>query len=158
VTPRLLGPLESEEEGNMILRKTGNYLPFDTAYHPKKLGYPNTADCCMLGLIFTLKQSQATAVSKSFTAVEGFHCAARPLENNTTVCISWLCNRFPRREMAQGHSHTIKINVSAVYQEALGSQNSTAATHVLAGSLVSTDMWFRIPYFYYFRTAASLGN
>ena len=88
MTPRLLGPLESEEEGNTILRKTGNYLPYDTAYHPKKkLGYPNTADCCMLGLIFTLQLSHAMAVSKSFTAVEGFHCAARPLQNNTTVCM-----------------------------------------------------------------------
>jgi hypothetical protein len=50
VTPRFLEPLESEEEGNTILRKTGNYLPFDTAYHPPKIGYPNTADCCMFGL------------------------------------------------------------------------------------------------------------
>ena len=83
---------------------------------------------------------------RDFTAQQGHYKITR-----LYVCISWLCNRFPKREMAQGHSHTIKINVSAVYQEALGSQHSTAAPHVLADSLVSTDMWLRIPY-YYFRT------
>jgi len=88
------------------------------------------------------------AVCKSPTAVEGLHCAARPPQNNMTICISWLCNRFPKREMAQGQSHTIKINVYAVYQEALGSQHSTAASYVRTGSLVSTDMWLRFPYFW----------
>lgn len=101
----------------------------------------------MLGHIFRLQLSHAMAVSKSSTAVEGLHCAARPPLNNMTVCISWLCNRFPKREMAQGQSHTIKINVSTVYQEALGSQHSTAVPNVRAGSLISTGMWLRIPYF-----------
>jgi len=102
----------------------------------------------MLGHIFALQLSHAMAVSKSSTAVEGLHYAARPPQNNMTVCISWLCNRFPKREMAQGQSHTIKTNVSAVYQEALGSQHSTAAPYVHTGSLVSTDMRLKIPYFW----------
>jgi hypothetical protein len=101
----------------------------------------------MLCHIFTLQLSHAMAGSKSSTAVGGLHCAARPPQNYVGVCISWLCNRFPKREMAQGQSHTIKINVSTVYQEALGSRHSTAAPYVCAGSLVSTDMWLRIPYF-----------
>ena len=83
----------------------------------------------MFGHIFTLQLSHVMAVSTFSTAVEGLHCAARPPQNNTTVCISWLCNRFPKREMAQGQSHTIKINVSMVYQEALGSQHSTAVSY-----------------------------
>ena len=94
----------------------------------------------MLCHIFTLELSRAMAVSKYSTAAEGLHCAARPPQNNVTVCISWLCNRFPKREMAQGQSHTIKINVSAVYQDALGSQHATAAPYLRTGSLVSNDI------------------
>ena len=83
----------------------------------------------MPGHIFTLQLTHEMAVSKSSTAVEGLYCAARQPQNNMTIYILWLCNRFPKREMAQGQSHTIKINVSAVYQEALGSQHSTAAPY-----------------------------
>jgi hypothetical protein len=97
VTPRLLGPLESEEEGNTVLGKTGNYLSFDTAYHPKKLGYPNTANCFMLGLIFTLQLPHAW---RDFTAQQGHYKITRLYVTRGCVTV-FLSERDGPRPFAQ---------------------------------------------------------